>query len=156
MCGKHYIGPAPEEALADTGADLVVCLCERPELEGRYPAYVEWLEANAGGRAVWFPVPDLHAPAAGDARRLLGEIEDRIRSGTVVLVHCGAGIGRAGTLAAALLMRMGASAEEAVTTVAAHRPLAGPEAGAQSRLLAELARQADPADPLVGRGEDQR
>jgi ADP-ribosyl-[dinitrogen reductase] hydrolase len=139
LCGKHYIGPDPEGAMAETGADLVVCLCERPELEERYPSYVEWLEANAGGRAVWFPVPDLHAPSAGEAGRLLTDLEERVRSGSAVLVHCGAGIGRAGTLAAALLMRMGASAEEAVRTVAAHRPLAGPEAGAQSRLLAELA-----------------
>lgn len=139
LCGKHFVGPDPEEALQQTGADLVVCLCEPSELDQRYPAYVRWLEDNAGARAVWFPVPDLHAPTSDQADRFLDELAARLESGAVVLLHCGAGIGRAGTLAAALLMRMGLPLEEAVVQVAAHRPLAGPEAGAQSQLLAELA-----------------
>ena len=53
-------------------------------------------------------------------------------------MHCGAGFGRAGTVAAALLISMGATVEDAVTTVSTHRPMAGPEAGAQQDLLDEL------------------
>jgi len=42
-------------------------------------------------------------------------------------------------MAAALLIRMGMSRTEALATVGAHRPMAGPEAGAQERFLVELA-----------------
>ena len=43
------------------------------------------------------------------------------------------------TMAAAVLMRMGAERTVAVATVARSRPMAGPEAGAQSELLTVLA-----------------
>jgi protein-tyrosine phosphatase len=55
-----------------------------------------------------------------------------------VLLHCGAGIGRAGTVAAGLLMALGTPMDAALATVAAHRPMAGPEAGGQVELLEAL------------------
>ena len=139
LCGKHFIGPDPEAAIRRVGATTVVCLNEAPEIAGRYPDYVAWLEANRPERAIWFPVPDLHAPDAGPMADLLSQLHQRVVAGEVLLVHCGAGIGRAGTVAAALLMRLGASLPDAIATVAAHRPMAGPEAGAQLALLEALA-----------------
>jgi protein-tyrosine phosphatase len=139
LCGKHFVGPDPEAAMRATAADAVVCLCEEAELADRYPTYVGWLRANSGGRAVWAPVPDLHAPELDELDAVLAGIHDRLERGEVLLVHCGAGIGRAGTLAAALLVTMGVGREDAVALVASSRPMAGPEAGAQARLLEELA-----------------
>jgi protein-tyrosine phosphatase len=137
LCGKHFVGPDVEAALRATGATHVVCLNERSELEDRYPRYLEWLSADA--RAIWHPIPDLHAPHIDDARQLVRELRERVDAGETLLVHCGAGIGRAGTIAAALLISMGVPLDEALATVAAHRPMAGPEAGAQRDLLAALA-----------------
>jgi protein-tyrosine phosphatase len=54
-------------------------------------------------------------------------------------MHCGAGIGRAGTMAAALLITMGLPLSDATALVGTHRPMAGPEAGAQLQLLQALA-----------------
>lgn len=139
LCGKHFVGPDPERALARVDADAVVCLNEVDEIADRYPEYVEWLRANAPERAVWFPIPDLHAPPVDDAVTLVGELHRRLASGKSLLLHCGAGIGRAGTVAAALLVAMGVALDDALATVAAHRPLAGPESGAQSELLRTFA-----------------
>jgi protein-tyrosine phosphatase len=139
LCGKHYVGPDPEHALQETGASTVVCLTEATELKERYPHYVAWLRANQPGRAVWFPIPDLHAPDPEAARPLLDDLVGRLRSGEGLLVHCGAGIGRAGTVAVAILMATGARLATALTVVAAHRAMAGPEAGAQRALLDALA-----------------
>lgn len=127
--------------MAETGADLIVCLCERPELIDRYPAYVEWLDLQSrpDGEAVWFPIPDLHAPSLDRVRPFLEQLAGRVQSGRSLLMHCGAGIGRAGTMAAALLMQMGIPHEEALSAVASARPMAGPEVGAQTQLLALLA-----------------
>ena len=117
----------------------LVCLNQRDELVDRYPDYVEWLVAEAGERAVWFPVPDLHAPPLDALLPLLAEIRRRLDEGGHVLVHCGAGIGRAGTVAVCVLMQHGLGRDEALAVVAAHRPMAGPEVGAQRDLVDELA-----------------
>jgi hypothetical protein len=138
ICGKHFVGPDPERALATSHTDLIVCLCERHELDDRYPSYVGWLETNASTRALWYPIPDLHAPPLADATALIDELLRRLASGRNLLMHCGAGIGRAGTLAAAVLIRTGCDPVEAVAAVAQARPTAGPEAGAQADLLARV------------------
>jgi len=141
LCGKHFVGPSPEWALERTGASTLVCLNERSELDDRYPDYVHWLQANASMRAIWFPIPDLHAPTVRAAVPLLDELRKRLDVGDGILLHCGAGIGRAGTIAAALLITLGMPRDAATQTVADHRPGAGPEAGAQADLLVALARK---------------
>jgi protein-tyrosine phosphatase len=114
-----------------------VCLNERHELVDRYPAYVEWLITERGARATWFPVPDLHAPLVADMEQLVDGIIARLGDG--VVVHCGAGIGRAGTTAVAVLVRTGVALDEALATVDRHRPGAGPEVGEQRRVVETLA-----------------
>jgi protein-tyrosine phosphatase len=134
LCGKRFIGPDPEAAMEYVGADGVVCLNESHELD-RYPGYIEWLKSQPGERVVWRPIPDLHAPSGDSAVELFDELSRRLHSGRRLLVHCGGGIGRAGTIAAGLLITMGETPADAVRHVRAHRPLGGPEAGAQAELL---------------------
>jgi protein-tyrosine phosphatase len=125
--------------LATCDADRIVCLCERHELDERYPGYVSWLVSHQDQAAMWVPIPDLHAPSLPELLPLLVRLRQLIQAGHGVLMHCGAGIGRAGTLATALLMDMGVGQAQALSIVATARPLAGPEAGAQSELLDDLA-----------------
>ena len=101
LCGKHVVGADPDAALeriGGPGTDRV------PQPAGRaggpLPGYVDWLRRHDGTTALWFP-SDLHAPALDDLRPLLAEIGRRLAAGDHVLIHCGAGIGRAGTLAVA-------------------------------------------------------
>ncbi len=138
LCGKHLIGPDPVATIERLGVDTVVCLSQQHELVERYPEYIEWL-ANAGDHAIWHPIPDLHAPTVDEAEHLVDEILRRLDLGHKVLVHCGAGIGRAGTIAAAVLIRRNVPLEQALDTVAHCRPMGGPEAGAQTELLRALA-----------------
>jgi protein-tyrosine phosphatase len=70
---------------------------------------------------------------------LLTAIGERLAGGGRVLVHCGAGIGRAGTVAVCVLMEHGVGRDDALALVARHRPMAGPEVGAQRHLVDELA-----------------
>src|SRR5947209_2516503 len=123
LCGKHFIGPDVEAALARVDATTVVCLNERAELAGRYDEYVRWLTEGEPARVVWFPIPDLHSPDAARVEPFLADLRARLANGESLLMHCGAGIGRAGTMAAALLITMGVPPEGAIATVAAHRPL---------------------------------
>ncbi len=135
LCGKHFVGPDPDAALQTTGADAIVCLCEQHELEERFPQYVVWLRDNSGSRAIWSPIADLHAPSVDEALRLIDVLQQRLGRGESLLMHCAAGIGRSGTMAAALLVTMGLPPDEAIAHVAAHRPMAGPEEGVQRDLL---------------------
>jgi len=139
MCGKHAIGPDVEAALARVGATTAVCLTEAHELTGRYDAYVEWLSANVPRRAVWSPIGDLHAPSLDIMVALVDELVARLGSGERILIHCAAGMGRTGTTAACVLIELGVEHDEALRIVAASRPMAGPEVGAQRDLVRDFA-----------------
>ena len=135
LCGKHAVGPDPEGLLERIGATTIVCLNESHELADRYPNFVQWLAANAPTRAVHHPIPDLTAPAADDLATLTEDLYARLQAGEALVVNCGAGIGRTGTLATAVLMRCGVPRADALEIVRAHRPMAGPETGPQSEVL---------------------
>lgn len=125
--------------MAEIGATMIVCLNQEHELADRYPEYVFWLNANNRRRAVWFPIADLHAPSEEAIRPLLDQLTTLLVGGERLLVHCGAGIGRAGTLAVCLLIGLGTERDDALQIVASHRPMAGPEVGRQRDLVDAIA-----------------
>jgi hypothetical protein len=133
LCGKHLIAPDPEGTLTMVGAAGVVCLNERHELVERYPEYVAWLGRD--GRATWSPIPDLGVTSPEAMTDLVIGIRRRLDDGDLV-VHCGAGMGRAGTIAVGVLIAAGLDGPSALDCVASARPGAGPESGAQAELVA--------------------
>lgn len=139
LCGKHAIAPDPDALLTALGADTVVCLVEDHELADRYPTYLHWLRVATPTVAVRFAIHDLSAPPFERAMPFLDDLVDRLRAGDGLVVHCGAGIGRAGTTAAALMVLLGTPLDDALAHVRAHRPMAGPEVGPQLELLQRLA-----------------
>ena len=139
LCGKHAIAPDVEAALAKCGGTTVVCLVEERELSGHWPHYVEWLHANRGAHAVWFPIHDLNAPTLDRTLALLDDLQARLAAGEHLLMHCAAGIGRTGTLAACILVQQGLSVDDALELVRDSRPMAGPEVGPQLDLVRAVA-----------------
>ncbi len=126
--------------MARVDASVVVCLTESHEVADRYPAYVEWLLQHRGARAIWHPIPDLHAPHLQSGIELLMQLDALVADGERLIMHCAAGIGRSGTMATALLMWGGMGVATARELVSASRPMAGPEAGPQREFLADLER----------------
>lgn len=141
LCGKHAIAPDPTALFDRIGrqdrATHVVCLVERHELAGRYLDYVRWLGSSAD--ATWHPIHDLSSPDLDDVLPLYADVWRRVRGGQVVVAHCAAGIGRAGTLAVAVCLLAGLPLDDAVAHVRRHRPGAGPEVGPQRVVVEELA-----------------
>jgi len=141
LCGKHAIGPDPEALMQRAGADGVVCLTREHELADRYPDYVTWLRAQPSQRVLWYPIHDLQAPALEEFAPVLTDIVERIVAGRRLIVHCAAGIGRAGTTAVAVLVSLSVPLDEAIAHVRRHRPAAGPEVGTQLDLVRRLHEQ---------------
>lgn len=71
-----------------------------------------------------FAIRDLAPPSLDQAIRICRLIERSMRAGDGVAVHCRGGLGRTGTVLAAVLVWLGDGAEEAIVKVRAARPMA--------------------------------
>lgn len=70
-----------------------------------------------GIRNIASPIPDMRAPSAEQALDICRDIEDNMRAGEVVAVHCRAGLGRTGTVLACYLIWEGSNALDALESV---------------------------------------
>lgn len=114
VCVNPCVGRQAENWLELVGVRLLINMYERadePELLQRL-----------GARALHIPVPGSCAPTQEQLEAGVQAISDALKEGERVAVHCGAGLGRAGTLLAAYLVGEGCSADEAMARVRAARP----------------------------------
>jgi atypical dual specificity phosphatase len=68
------------------------------------------------------PVQDFAPPTLEQMTEFVALIEDSAAAGSPVGVHCTAGLGRSGTMAAAYLVATGASVNDAIATIRELRP----------------------------------
>ena len=96
-------------ALKRVGVTCLVSLTQRaPEVDEMH---------GFGLENVWEPIPDMCAPSITQAVGLCRMIEQRLKQGEVLAVHCRAGLGRTGTILATYLIWEGMDALGALETV---------------------------------------
>ena len=104
--------PGDIEALVRDGVRAIVSLTRRvPEDLPR-----------DGVESLHVPVHDFQPPTQEQLDEAVAFIEATLTSGGGVVVHCGAGLGRTGTVIAAWLTARGRSAAEAIAHVRRKRP----------------------------------
>src|SRR5688572_28918805 len=100
--------------LASHGVRLVVSLTEgAPDKD---------LMARYNIESLHIPVPDFTAPRQEDIRKFIEHAKFHRHENHGIAVHCGAGIGRTGTMLACYLVSKGAEADEAIALVRQKRP----------------------------------
>jgi len=132
-------GPDPSAALEDVGAGVMVCLLTDAEIAMRFPDYPSWLADPAPHQAIHVPMVDQGITTDEAIRELVDEINQHLDQGTGVMVHCGAGYGRAGIVCISVLTSRGMDLKGAVAAVRAARPAAGPQSHSQEAQIARLA-----------------
>ena len=104
-------------AMRDLGITAVVNMREESDDAARGVALDDYL---------WLPTTDDAAPSVDDLERGSAFIAQHVGAGHGVYIHCGAGVGRAPTMAAAYLVQEGATPEAAWETIRRGRPFIRP------------------------------
>ena len=136
--GFSTVGPDPEQALSDVGADTLVCLVEDDEVERRFPDFADWIRASPH-RVTRLPIPDWGVTDDDVLRRGVLAVADAVRRGDTVVTQCGAGMGRTGVVCTLALVALGASLDDAAAHVRRGRPGAGPDSPEQREQMERVA-----------------
>lgn len=99
--------------MQSVGITAVVNMRESP-----IPQYTE-LENM---RRLHLATTDLRAPSLDDLKKGISFIEEEVKNGGKVYIHCRLGEGRGPTMVAAYLMRTGLTLEDAIQTIKDVRP----------------------------------
>lgn len=133
--------------MRERGITTMVCLTPAEEIAGKSPAYADWLSGQSDVDVTRIPIPDYGVPEGQDVARFwtaAKKVAALTQTGTKVFIHCGAGHGRTGMFAIAVLMQLGLTYEDAYAQILS----AGsePEEPPQKAFLREGPRRAGDPD----------
>ena len=144
--GKLAISARPrggdwlDEELANwrkSGVDEVVSLLTPEEVESLELQNESAYAKDSGMQFRSFPIIDRWVPASRrDTLRLIEDLDSELTSGRNISIHCRQGIGRAGLIAASLLIARGLQPDDAFDRIASARGVPVPET-AEQRAWAE-------------------
>jgi len=119
MLGRYEKFEDASSEIENLKIDEVICLATEDELKLKSPLYENALQSKTyAWQQRMFPIQNFGAPS--DRENFLCLVKDltqQLLSGKRLLIHCGGGIGRTGTLATGLLLSLGMESEKAKEAV---------------------------------------
>lgn len=113
-CVHPAIGEQAAAELRRARVSLLINLHELPDPRE--------LLSRLGAESLHLPVPGSYPPSQEQLDRGVAAIAEALACGKRVAVHCGAGLGRTGTLLAAYLVSQGVDSEAAIEQIRGIRP----------------------------------
>ena len=119
MPGRYDSFRTSTSEIENKEIDIVVCLTPLKEIRQKSPEYANAIEdSSLDFERMIFPIIDFGIPKDSIAfLKLVTELAGRLKSGENLLIHCGAGIGRTGTVAASVLISLGVNLNESLDAV---------------------------------------
>lgn len=118
--------------ISDFGIKRLVCLLEDDEIEELKLSRSEECCKQREIEYLHFPIQDRGLPHSFECfKAMIADLYDRIKKGDNTVIHCRAGIGRAGFMGASVLVKHGYSAEDAFRLVSQARKVPVPDTEAQ-------------------------
>jgi protein-tyrosine phosphatase len=125
------------EAIAEHGVTQIVSLLEVSEAYDLGLGFEATHAERHGLQFRNFPIPDRGLPeSVRRFRNFCAEVYDEILKSAHVVVHCRAGIGRTGVVAASILLRDGRSVDDAFSLVSRSRGVDVPDTPEQFQWVA--------------------
>lgn len=141
--GRLYIMPCPRGArdigdLAVRGIETVISHLEPSEAEALFPVAEKTLCEQVGMSFQSEPITDFSLPELDEFRLVISGLCCDLKAGRQIAVHCRAGIGRSGMTTCAVLIALGASAQEAIERVSTARGIEVPDTQEQRQFIEAL------------------
>lgn len=90
-----------------------------------------------------FPIADFGLPDRLSFASLIGDVKASLEAGKHIAIHCRAGIGRSGMVAACILIALGETAQTAVARTSQARGVSIPDTVEQGGFIASFAQAAN-------------
>jgi len=127
--------------MAETGVNRIVSLLEKKEAQSLGLENEQQVAQQHGMEFVSFPIQDLQLPSSlQDYLEFTKLMVDETALGLFTVVHCRAGIGRSGMIAAGMLLHCGYCAEDALSYISFKRGVKVPDTQQQADWVVQSAR----------------
>lgn len=107
------------------GATIVLTLLEEQDMQDLNVSNLGTCISNAGLKWFHLPIKDYSIPTSSFERQwktISKDLRAHLKAKNNILIHCNAGLGRSGTIAAKLLVELGFDAKDAIQQVRTTRP----------------------------------
>jgi protein-tyrosine phosphatase len=122
--------------LQQSGIHLVVSLLEPAEIQEVALTHESEICARHGIEYVSFPMPDRGLPPSYQAMTsLITSLQRQLEQGKGVAIHCRAGIGRSGVVAACVFLHRGWTPDQALAVIARDRRVPVPDTPEQHQWI---------------------